>query len=232
MSLGDASYDARKRSLAFRNWFADSKVVDARGRPLLVYHGTDAAEDFESFELTEDVGFHFAATPEGANARLLDALEIDRKRSKKTGRYARWRGDWAKEPARAAAATGRPVRIIPAYLSIQNPLELPDLHTWGSRDVISALLDAGFDEDRLVKALVEDDDYENGDLDELLTFGIVDNSNFILALEREGYDGVRYRNETEGGWAWIALEPGQIKSPFAKHFDPQSRDFLDGLRRS
>ncbi|MEX5367399.1 GNAT family N-acetyltransferase [Acinetobacter haemolyticus] len=32
---------------AFKNWFGDSKVVDDEGKPLIVYHGTDA--DFNSF---------------------------------------------------------------------------------------------------------------------------------------------------------------------------------------
>lgn len=35
-------------SEAFRKWFGDSKVVDAQGRPLVVYHGTQA--DFNVFE--------------------------------------------------------------------------------------------------------------------------------------------------------------------------------------
>ena len=33
---------------AFRRWFGDSKVVDERGEPLVVYHGT--AADFDTFD--------------------------------------------------------------------------------------------------------------------------------------------------------------------------------------
>ncbi len=33
---------------AFQTWFADSKIVDAQGRPLVVYHGTNA--DFKAFD--------------------------------------------------------------------------------------------------------------------------------------------------------------------------------------
>lgn len=33
---------------AFGRWFADSKVVDASGAPLVVYHGT--ASDFSRFD--------------------------------------------------------------------------------------------------------------------------------------------------------------------------------------
>src|SRR5690606_27571521 len=42
---------------AFRRWFGDSKVVDAQGRPLVVYHGSP--ESFTEFAFTDDLGFHF-----------------------------------------------------------------------------------------------------------------------------------------------------------------------------
>jgi hypothetical protein len=37
---------------AFREWFGKSAVVDTQGKPLLVYHGTDAV--FDSFAIGED----------------------------------------------------------------------------------------------------------------------------------------------------------------------------------
>jgi hypothetical protein len=52
---------------AFNAWFKNSKVVDERGRPLVVYHGTDAS-GFTQFERTEDIGFHFG-TQSQANER-------------------------------------------------------------------------------------------------------------------------------------------------------------------
>ncbi|WOB06453.1 LPD38 domain-containing protein [Piscinibacter gummiphilus] len=44
---------------AFRKWFGDSKVVDADGKPLVVYHGT--AAEFNVFDANQssDLGFHF-----------------------------------------------------------------------------------------------------------------------------------------------------------------------------
>jgi len=53
----------------FCRWFDGSRVVDASGQPRVVYHGTDA-EDFDVFDRTEDIGFHFG-TPEQANARAV-----------------------------------------------------------------------------------------------------------------------------------------------------------------
>lgn len=43
----------------FWNWFADSKIKDAQGRPLVLYHGTDYS--FEQFEMTGEVEFPSAA---------------------------------------------------------------------------------------------------------------------------------------------------------------------------
>ncbi len=40
-------------SLAFKKWFGDSEVVDAAGKPLVVYHGT--ANQFDSFQLNSKV---------------------------------------------------------------------------------------------------------------------------------------------------------------------------------
>jgi N12 class adenine-specific DNA methylase len=40
---------------AFRDWFGDSKVVDAEGKPLVVYHGTQAA--FDTFRVGEAEGW-------------------------------------------------------------------------------------------------------------------------------------------------------------------------------
>lgn len=58
----------------FAEWFADSKVVGAGGEPLVVYHGTDA--EFDTFEFTEDIGFHFGSA-ETAATRILQAQMED-----------------------------------------------------------------------------------------------------------------------------------------------------------
>ncbi len=74
---------------SFKRWFGDSKVVDADGKPLVVYHGTTG--DFTRFR-RGDEGIFFAESPSAANS------------------YAE--GDGA--------------NVMPAYLSIKNPLRM----TW------------------------------------------------------------------------------------------------------
>jgi len=60
---------------AFKRWFGASKVVDAKGNPLVVYHGTTA--QFEAFERRPGahLGFHF-----GTRASSDDKLRGDAKR--------------------------------------------------------------------------------------------------------------------------------------------------------
>jgi hypothetical protein len=82
-------------SQAFKRWFGKSKVVDADGKPLMVYHGTKmhddyAAEEGQAFE-------QFAGFPN-------------------------WFGA---EPYTASGYAGATGTVYPVYLSIQNPLSLP-----------------------------------------------------------------------------------------------------------
>lgn len=86
------------KSEAFKRWFGDSKVVDATGKPLVVYHGTSA--DFDSFDRKNagkntgndpgDVAFHF--TDSSPNAGYYAGL---------------------------SSADGG--AILPVYLSLKNP---------------------------------------------------------------------------------------------------------------
>ena len=81
---------------AFKAWFGDSKVVDAEGKPLVVYHGTPTPE-FTRFTKGQGMGgplgMWFASTGEAASRFA-------------TTRYA------DQGPA-----------VYPVYLSIQNPME-------------------------------------------------------------------------------------------------------------
>ena len=81
---------------AFKAWFGDSKVVDADGNPLVVYHGSGA--DIEAFDISSSKsgdGIYFTPMPEFAS------------------RYAE-----------AGGKRGGNANVYPVYLSIQNPFEL------------------------------------------------------------------------------------------------------------
>lgn len=104
----------------FRRWFGQSKVVDKAGNPLVVYHGTDA--DFDTFERTEDIGFHFG-TARAANARVGASPAAIRETLRDGGPFEHQEG-------RA---------VMPVYIKIENPLRLPDLNDWSPRNVIAEL---------------------------------------------------------------------------------------------
>lgn len=55
--------DSGSRDTNFKQWFGNSKVVDATGKPLVVYHGTD--KDFSKFESASGV-YYFTPDAEYA----------------------------------------------------------------------------------------------------------------------------------------------------------------------
>lgn len=87
---------------AFKAWFGDSKVVDADGQPMPVYHGTNWP-GFDRFEGRENVGW-FAEDP----AYASDYAGFDRNNV---------------EEQSEGALEGAP-NVVPVYLSIKNPLVL------------------------------------------------------------------------------------------------------------
>jgi hypothetical protein len=98
----DAAGASITQTPAFRKWFGGSKVVDAEGKPLVVYHGTSGRPyggDIDQFAkkarggMGGSIGFWFASTREAAQG------------------FARER--WI----------GVKPQVIEAYLSIKNPLE-------------------------------------------------------------------------------------------------------------
>jgi len=87
---------------AFKRWFGDSKVVDANGNPLVVYHGTK--DDITKFDKRKS-------------------------RTNKAFFFATDRG-FASSPAYTGYIGGRAKgggNVMPVYLSIKNPLVLDDL---------------------------------------------------------------------------------------------------------
>ena len=111
----------------FRKWFAGSKVVDAHGKPLRVYHGT--TEDFNAFDpahlgegtgKAEDTqhGYFFASNPNAAD------------------QYTWKDGD----------QTGH---VLPVYLSIKNPLTVKsprgDIDRRVQGDAIRRAMEGGYD---------------------------------------------------------------------------------------
>ena len=107
----DIRYSSRATETPeFEAWFGDSKVVDADGKPLVVYHGTD--KDIEVFSRkpagknvnhpSTQKGFFFTDNPAVANNYAVGADIKSYVAGDETGAQ----------------------QIVPAYLSLQNPLVL------------------------------------------------------------------------------------------------------------
>lgn len=132
MSTGGTMFSgpAQTDTEAFRKWFGDSKVVDESGEPLVVYHGTQRADDgIESFgrgdtyygEAAADEPIHwFTSSPQAASG------------------YANW-----------VQGAGNPT-VYPSYVALKNPAGVNDVSgdpemTLYDPDVIADLKARGFD---------------------------------------------------------------------------------------
>ena len=101
----------------FWNWFGDSKVVDSQGRPLVVYHGTDA--EFDAFDKSkigsarglDEIGFFFSTDKQ--TAKTYD------KRYTRKPKYRLTPEEKQKNDS-----------IVPLslYLKIENPITFSDVY--------------------------------------------------------------------------------------------------------
>jgi hypothetical protein len=99
----------------FKAWFGDSKVVDAQGKPMVVYHGTNA-----DFSIP-------AGRPGSIVARYGKGGIWFSQNSQLAERFI---GGGRDSPGRVTQGSN----VVPAYLSISNPLDLTKI---GARDSIS-----------------------------------------------------------------------------------------------
>lgn len=171
-----------QRAANFSAWFGDSKVVDADGKPLVVYHGTH--ESFDTFD-PQKIG---SATDPGYFGE---------------GFY------FTKSPDEAASYTGMDgSNVMPVFVSLKNPYEMPSQSRFDSREAWKAALKSegerlGVDLEGDPKAISE-------------------------ALRKAGYDGVVWRS-ARGADEYVAFEASQIKSAIGNsgRFDPNSASLTD-----
>ena len=173
-------------------------MVDAHGQPLVQYHGTPRTFSKDQFQSgvsgqgsIESIGFHFG-NDEAANARIMPKLENQ-------------------GPSEAQLYSWH---IMPVYLSIKNPLRVPDLGDWHSPRRVAQWLvqEGGIDQAQMDEAVKK-----SGHQGKMRAI--------IKVLQANGYDGLVYKNLHEGGGdSWIAFDPRQIKSAIGNDgkFDPKS----------
>jgi hypothetical protein len=108
-----------ERDKAFKEWFGDSKVVDENGKPLVVYHGTSKDIDFKKFKVPRN-GAWFSPDTNVASmyAKENDSQDIRYEHTPTGSKYVH---------------INTAARVMPVYLSIQNPYTLTkkDMDSFG-----------------------------------------------------------------------------------------------------
>jgi len=175
----------------FRRWFGSSKIVGIHGKPLVVYHGTNA-ETFEQFSPSKGKTFVWGQeyTVDRPVAFFTDNKDF-------------------------ASTFGK--NIIPAYLKIENPIDLRD-GVWGA--------------DPKVLDLFKDQFGANAGFvppEELWEF--FDSVDNVQALRDFGYDGALLGERGPDGKmsdVFVPFDPKQIKSATGNRgtFDPNDSNIL------
>lgn len=209
MAASEGAHRDQIDTPAFRAWFGDSKVVDADGRPMVVYHGTDA--DFKTFSLKKK-----GANTGRGNSSLGFFFIADRTLAE----------NFARE-------TSGGDRIIDAYLSIQNPIDLTAAGMFTKAEQAPTLSEIFFgdrisDPDEALEAI-------NDEIGSVGDFGEIDDAlrdgNAREIMMRDGYDGA-ISHFGAGNLEYIAFRPEQIKSATGNRgtFDPGSRNIMESRR--
>lgn len=110
VQIGDRRYALRQTDTPeFKKWFGDSKVVNADGKPLVVYTGTSKDVDFTKFKVPKS-GAWFTSDRNVASQYALenDSMDI------KTKDY------------RTFTEVNKASRVMPVFLNISNPYSLTD----------------------------------------------------------------------------------------------------------
>lgn len=109
----------------FYKWFGDSKVVDEQGRPLVVFHGTNA--DFDTFDKTKIGSSTKNKGIFGNGFYFTDDIKLAEGYNRKNGIVVK-------------DGTGK---VMPAYLTIKKPF------FWNKKDSVSIAEKMGFPKSRI-----------------------------------------------------------------------------------
>ena len=196
----EAIWKQRTDMPKFKQWFGDSKIMDAEGNPLQVYHGTEAKVDFTKFKThyspKEQLGFGIHFTPDTNFVSLY--------------------------------ATDKGGRVIPGYIKIDNLLDADAIVKQGTVEYELAEKIVAHTKRRL--SIVKDESgvpsvYLQNVLD--LTSPkraerIVRESGYdgIKYLAEYGTQELRGANISNEAVSYIVFEPDQFRSAFDPELFP------------
>src|SRR5262249_44158526 len=114
----------------FKKWFGDSKVVDAEGKPLVMYHGQPRPEGkgIEKFEPSKEDGIYFSSDREYA-----EGYAVEFRAEKQSDEFDHF------------ALTGT---VYPAFVSIKKPFEIKGIE---QPELLQKYQGRGFNREKLIK---------------------------------------------------------------------------------
>lgn len=190
-SEGSPLTSSAKDRASFWKWFGKSKITDADGRPLVVYHGTDSL--FVKFSAGE-FGFHFG------NESAADLFGETRKYYLSIQSplvIRRDMGHWAPEDMISVLPYPEDEDLVEEFLS--------------DRDVV-------LQETERLRSAFQEDLTQDGDMlrNRQAVYEVSEPARQLYL--KYGFDGVVYTNEVEGrgiggqpNWSYIALLPEQVR---------------------
>jgi Large polyvalent protein associated domain 38/ADP-Ribosyltransferase in polyvalent proteins len=214
-------FSTQRNTEAFKQWFGDSKVVDADGNPLVVYHNT--SKDFAVFE-PSDLGIHLGTTIEQAEDR------------------AKVHGSEGNKTMPLYASIKNPLRLSdsPSWVDPIWSVERTGLENYLSPELIqeAKALKQKYKANRLAEGFRHDGSANRANREDAM--GV--NRKIVKELEAQGYDGIVYANTHDGATlatrmlendSYIAFHPEQIKSAIGNNgdFDPTNPDITRSTQR-
>lgn len=177
----------KTQTVAFRDWFADSKATNTKGEPLLVFHGAGAK--FTKF----DVG----GKPIWLTANIKYAEE-----------YSTATRGVERILPEASIYAGNVDRIIPAYIRVENPADVGNTDGGYSGNYADLAKRIQIRPSELQAV------WEQAGKPELM-WQVVNTPGMVEMLKRHGYDGIQAVEN--GVKAWAVFDSAQVKSAVANN---------------
>ena len=171
---------------AFKKWFGDSKVVDAQGRPLVVYHGTDAPE-FTVFR-NNQYSHWFAE-----NNKLAE-----RYKGRGHGGFPR------------LVATFLSIRNPLVISADANTAASPESFARIMKELSSLRTEKNVNDNQQFTKILDDIGYAKTIPKDASIHHIVHSEEFMRLAYAAGYDGINIKEWGDSTWA--VANPAQIKS--------------------
>ena len=190
----------------FRRWFDGSKVLDDKGLPLVVYHGTYG--NIKRFYAPEEM-------PEDLAEEVLPY-----------GQHTF--GIYLTDKKQFAGKFGN--NVLPLYVALKTPL---DLRTAKTFEELATQLGIDTKKNSLTLRNMKNDSYflDEGFRDDIYRAleSLVNNFNLIPGLKSKKYDGIIFKDREDNiyGNTYVAFYSTQIKSIFNRGtFNPDDPDIM------